>query len=513
VRATRVVIRVAVVVKRLAWLLPVAMTAVVYYPITRNYFLSDDFLNFWYLVNEGLPRSVLRLNGGHSHVTRNLIIALFHTVFGVNPLPYFILALLTHLLNVFLLFEVVRWLTASRRVACVAAGMWGIAPVHQGTLGWFAVYGQALAGTCALWVLVGLARCRAGQPVRALTPWLWAAAMIGGGLSFGVGLGVALVMPAIAWLLLPAGRQRTHTAVVLAGAAIATTVLYFGQQRLYQALYQELPAPPLSAYALHDLWREQAGFLVSLASYGIVALLLGAFNLANDYPSVLGIVVLCAAALCTGIAVGRAPAGTARPLLACAVFAVGAYALIAIARALFVTPATVLSSGRTLRYQYVGPIADAIAIGIVLNALVGRWQTPAWLTNGALGIWAGGMLAAALWAVPPFAHFDVARKETADVLKVTDTLVAAAPAGADVYIKNRPFGPIGYFFFTHMEAFPGWAAVFAMFHPTDVVNGHRVHFVIDDADTLARAQHGRRAPALLCGPPGATPDAAAPGDR
>src|ERR1051326_6070639 len=92
---------------RLAWLLPVTMSAVVYFPITRNYFYGDDFFNFWYLANQGLVHFVLRLHGGHSCVTRNIVMALFHRIFGMNPAPFFWAVLLTHLLNVFLLYEAV----------------------------------------------------------------------------------------------------------------------------------------------------------------------------------------------------------------------------------------------------------------------------------------------------------------------------------------------------------------------------------------------------------------------
>jgi hypothetical protein len=497
--------------RRFLWLLPVGMSAVVFAPIIRNYFFSDDFFNFWYLTNEGVGHFMLRMHGGHSCVTRNLAMALLYSLFGLSPAPYFTLALLTHLLNVFLLYEVVRQLTASPRIACLAAALWGIAPVHQGTLGWVAAYGQVLAGTCALWVLVGLARRRTGQPGRTSTRWLWGAAMIVGALSFGVGIGVALVMPAIAWLLLPPGRQRASTVALFAAAAVAVVALYVGQQRLYAALYDEVPAPG-SLGALAN-WRAQIGFVADLAGYGVVALVLGALERPPHYPGLVGGMVISAAMLLTGIAIGSAPQRTARPLLACALLAAGVYGLIAAGRGALVADTNLAAMVRTARYQYVGAIAAAVALGMVANVLGTGWRMPEWVKDGALASWAAATLALTLWVGPPVNHFNAARNEAAKVVGTVDAMVSAAPPGSDVYIANRPFGSVGLMYGADLAAFPGWAAIFAIFHPDDVVDGHRLHFVIEDVGILARAQEGRRASALLCGPPGATPDAAAPGEH
>src|SRR5690606_34404077 len=97
-------------------------------------------------------------HGGHLLVLRNLVTAGFHAAFGMAAGWWFSLVLVTHLLNTVLLFDVVRRLGGSVRVACVTAGVWAISPSHGGALGWFSVYGQVLAAMLVLLVLRRLAR-------------------------------------------------------------------------------------------------------------------------------------------------------------------------------------------------------------------------------------------------------------------------------------------------------------------------------------------------------------------
>jgi hypothetical protein len=149
------------------------------------------------------------------------------------------------------------------------------------------------------------------------------------------------------------------------------------------------------------------------------------------------------------------------------------------------------------RYQYVGSMAGAVALGVVAGALVRGWRIPERLKTGLVCAWAVAALGVTMTMAPPIDHHASGRLETADALRVIDAVVAAKPPGRDVFIANRPFNSLVYP--VPMETFPGWAAIFAIFHRDDVVDGRRVCFVISDARTLAAARHGRRAPGLLCG--------------
>jgi hypothetical protein len=97
---------------------------------------------------------------------------------------------------------------------------------------------------------------------------------------------------------------------------------------------------------------------------------------------------------------------------------------------------------------------------------------------------------------PVIDNHDGARRETAHILEQIRLAVAEVPPNRDVYIENRPFramGPI----FIHANAFPGWAGVFVIFFPDNVVDGRRVRFVEPRRRYFGVAKLGRRSATLL----------------
>src|SRR5262249_40064589 len=90
-----------------------------------------------------------------------------------------------------------------------------------------------------------------------------------------------------------------------------------------------------------------------------------------------------------------------------------------------------------------------------------------------------------------------ARTETANALRDMRAAIAAAPPGADVYLENRPFKSIGQMLLLSPEMFPGWAGLFTICFPANVVDGHRVFFIERNERVLAAAAGGRRTAALL----------------
>jgi hypothetical protein len=86
--------------------LPIALAAVVFFPITRNYFYQDDFLHLYRIVNRGLLELLVTPHGGHILVVRNAVFWLFYHLFGTAAGYYFTAVLLTHLVNVSLLYAV-----------------------------------------------------------------------------------------------------------------------------------------------------------------------------------------------------------------------------------------------------------------------------------------------------------------------------------------------------------------------------------------------------------------------
>ena len=162
-------------------LVALAFSAWVYYPITRVFFYADDFFHLSRITSVPALTFVLTPFAGHNLVVRNLAFLVSWHLFGLHAAPWYWTVLLTHLLNVWLLFGVLGALTASVPLACLGATIWGTCPLGVGALAWYSVYGQVLAGTALLIVLDQLSRLAAtGAPVPRRTACLWYVLLLAG---------------------------------------------------------------------------------------------------------------------------------------------------------------------------------------------------------------------------------------------------------------------------------------------------------------------------------------------
>lgn len=472
-------------------LVPVALAALANAPVLGSYFFMDDFLHLYRAANDQpLWPFLLQMYGGHLLMTRNAVLALTYHVFGADPLPFFAIVLATHLVNVALVYRAARLLAGSWRLAVVAAVLWGTAPVQLGTLGWYSVYGQVLAATAGLWVFARLAACGAGAPARPLAPLGWCVALLIGSTCFGTGIGTALVMPAAAWLLLPPSRLRRRSLLALMATAVAVPLLYVAVYRLEQTLVGYDPTNP--TWFMLAAGRNLIAHLyvfAGLVERGSADVLLGAA--AGDAPP-----WLAAGLLATAVAAGlaRSPQRVARPLLAAALFSLGAYGIIAAGRSFFAVED--LRRWVSLdRYHYTATIGLAWAAAIALGGLGVR--LPARAANGLLAIAALAITGANAGLRPPFDGHRPARQETAHVLANIRGQIAAAPPGSVVRIPNRVFHSVGPANVGATTLFPGTMAVWATFAPPGSDAGRRVVFTTGDPPVAAAAAHGRRSATLL----------------
>ena len=217
--------------RRVRWTLilgALALSLAAYWSIWRNYFFVDDFFYLYLIRTESLARFLLEPWFGHLFTLRNVFFALLFAAYGTNPAGYFVVVLLTHLLNVGLLFTVIRRQTASAGIAFFGASLWGISPLHAETLGWLSVYGHCLVATLLLLVVAQVARLAAtGADIPRAAPLLWAVALLGAAVSYGVGMAVAVVSPAALTLMLPAGRLERRQRRLLVGVALAVPLVWW----------------------------------------------------------------------------------------------------------------------------------------------------------------------------------------------------------------------------------------------------------------------------------------------
>jgi hypothetical protein len=481
----------------IAAIVPLAFTAVVYFPLIHNYFYLDDFFELYRVVNEPLAPFLLKPMSGHLYVVRNAVLALCYHAFGMDPRGYFALVLATHLFNVWLLFKVIRTLTGSAGLACLGSTLWGSTPVQEGTLGWYAVYGHVLATTALLLLLADLGRLS----VRGRAPsWgrlaLWYAVLLAGTNCFGTAIAAALAFPLVAALLVPpvAGRGR---AAVLATLWITVPALWLLQYRL-AARYGAVDALQMPLLlALAKSWKADALMAARLFPHGLVALATGflAPRWQENWIVVTGVAALYAGGGLVAVLWGTD--ADRRVFLAFFLLAAAIYAMIVLGRAgiyrAFGLERSLLEM--TPRYHYEASAALTISICAIFRAVGRRWRLPSAVRSGLTIAW---LLALALtftlsgWHID---HHEQSRKEVAAALASMHEAVATQPPGALVLISNHHLPVAGVM--PAEASFPGLAAVFALFFSGDQLDGRTVRFLESDADAVRAARHGLRSRCLI----------------
>ncbi len=485
--------------EKLLVLIPLALSALVYFPITQNYFFADDFVHLYRMLNEGLVPYLVIPRGGHTQATFNALFYLSHRLFGTHAEAYYWLPLFVHLLNVGLLFSVIRAFTQSARLACFGAALWGISPMNEGALGWYSVFGQVLVAAVMLRVLSQLGRVADGRPLHRYAPALWCVLLLAACTSFGVGIGLTLAVPLAAFLFLPASATRTRVVLLFVALAIAVVALYFGLTRLAIVLYRPRIPPILYDRSI----VTNLTMLAHLLGWGITTLLAGHAAPHLDFPGIAASVLIALFAAALVATLLTAPAPVKRRVLACLVLSIGCYAIIVAGRAAFFAAAARSQAFiRPPRYHYAGPIPLAIALCVMLAYLDAVYPMRRAVKNGLLLGWI--VLAGVVYYRfgKPIDNHLGAREETARVLSTIRQAIDAAGPQQDVYIPNRRFHGVGPIFVSHQDIFPGWAGVFVIFFPDNVVDGKPVFFVTSERRALDGAQAGLRSATLLVAPPG-----------
>jgi hypothetical protein len=468
---------------------PLAAAWWVWRPLLDNYFFNDDFFHLYDLVTSGVARFVTQVWAGHLYLVRNTVFVGMFRAFGPDPHPYFWSVLMTHLLNVLLLYDVIRRLTGDGVIACGGAVLWGTSPVLEGTLGWYAVYGQVLLTAFVLVVLVQLAGTMASG--RVLSPWRtlgWAMLLVVGGGCFGTGLGIAAVFPLVTVIALPAGQRPVRAVGVLAAAGALLLVVY----ALLRAHTQEPGAPTRDLLGVGSILRdlpEVVALTSHLLVFGSCTLLLGFLGLDTDYPSWIagcaagGVAVVLVAAWRTSDAAHR------RQLATLGLLTLAAYGTVAAGRAtiidFFRLPVT--SSAAWPRYHYLPLALLSILLCTGLSALRARSRIAGRTVYAVAALWTVARITLVVARPYPIDHHDTARVDTERVLRSVHDAVAATPPGGTAVIENQRFAP-----FSLPGTLPGWAGVFVVFFPDNTVDGRPVRFVVGETDwQLARARGGR----------------------
>jgi hypothetical protein len=232
-----------ILVRRYLWrVLPLLLLLALYWPGLTNWFYQDDFgwLNLRHDVHSlrdlGPALFAPKAHGNIRPLGENAYFLVLSALFGVEPLPFRIVAFATQMASLVLLGSIARRLTASRAAGFWAQALWiassGLAPA----MCWTSIYNQISSGfflLLALWFLLryiesGAARDAIGH---------WAAFVLGLG-----ALETNVVYPAIAAVY----------ALLFARAYLKKVLPMFLVSALFVFVhFQVAPAPRDGVYALH----------------------------------------------------------------------------------------------------------------------------------------------------------------------------------------------------------------------------------------------------------------------
>jgi hypothetical protein len=471
-------------------LLPLALSAFTLRTITANYFDLDDFPNLFQIADDHPLAYLLTPYLGHVLVARNAVFYLMFQLFATDAAAYFWSALLTHLVNVWLAFLVVRELTGNPRLAAFGATMWGTSPLHEGSLGWYSAYGHLLVATALLIILLQAARAVArGQRVTRAQVTLWYALALVAATSFGNGLAVAVALPFALLCFLTPELRPEGARLPLGSLLVVVPALYFGLMAFY---IHGLGRPAFLALDLGlvlSAWRAIPLFAVRLLSLGTIRLLFGPyFPTWMASPGVWYLATALGAAGCLWAA--RRSAEIRRPLAGCALLLLATYGSIAVGRAVFFAPMPIDALLALSRYHYVGQLLLMLAICLALQRAVEAISAAA--QRAALGAWCVATLALYVCCAADLDHHDAARADVERELAVIRAAISAQAPGEVVRIDNT--NSTLYPFWNH---FPGRAALFVIFYPDNTVDGRRVYFVEPNPVRLRQAPRGRRTGTLF----------------
>ncbi|HXC52132.1 MAG TPA: hypothetical protein VN634_14695 [Candidatus Limnocylindrales bacterium] len=462
----------------------VGAAGLVYYPVVNIWFFSDDFVHLIQIIEHSFFHFIMSLFGGHMYITRNVVFWLSWHAFGLNPVPYYVMALATHLLNTWLLFRLVRASTDDAVLACLGAAAFGTAPACVGTIGWYSVYGHALATTILLVVLLDLFRLEKQQrPPSAGRISLWAALLLVGTTCFGVGIGIALAFPVAAYLVAPASYSDRRGRWVLALLPVAVLALYWTCRQISSSL------EPLR---MEEVLIYEQGFskllpIVVMTGHllktGIAQLLPGFRFPATEHFTF--------AVTCWSIAVTTAFALASgrvrRQILALLAIAAGAYGIIAVGRAnIRLEHYPIASAAMALRYHYAGLVPLVVVSCIALQWITRRLphaEAMRWTLLGAWFVIAGTGSFRSDWRIDEHPE---CRSWFVSTLADVEHSIDSAPPGGDVVITNQHPHPGCIGLVLRPSDFPGSVAVFELAHDEDVVRGHHVRFVEPDLDFSIR---------------------------
>lgn len=261
--------------------IPLISSAIVQVTIIKNFFISDDFLHLYQATNINFWEFLITPHGGQFLPVLSSFFYIFLNLFGINSEYYFIFVLLTHLINVALLYYVILFFTGKRNIALFFSTLWGISPINQASLGWFSSFAYVIVVNFLLLILLDIGRIKTGgvkpHPIMFIK---WMIILILSSLTAGVGMSITMGFVIVSWFLLYETKYRIKTTLFSIVVAITVPITYLCLLHLYTKISGISPigsmAPSLPYESLH-FWVLTIKMLLNMIVYGMGTLLTGPF--------------------------------------------------------------------------------------------------------------------------------------------------------------------------------------------------------------------------------------------
>lgn len=231
----------------LFWAAPVIFLFWLFQDGLSCWFINDDFAWLGLIRQIDRPGGLLRTlfepaaQGTIRPWSERGFFILFETLFGMDDLPFRIMAFFTMGVNLVLLAWIVRRITNSRLAGFIAATCWAANTALMTIMTWSSAYNEAM---CACFILSAMALfIRYVETGRTLYWWLQLVVFT---LGFGA-LEINVVYPAMAaaYALFVAPEPRRRKLLIATAPLFALSVVYFAIHRAVA------PLPASGTYAVH----------------------------------------------------------------------------------------------------------------------------------------------------------------------------------------------------------------------------------------------------------------------
>lgn len=488
---------------------PIFCAAVVHFRILDTFFRLDDYIHLFQIANDNFLNFLFDRFGGHLYITRNFVFYCMYKLFGTHSIYYFLIILLTHLINVYLLFEMLSMMIDDTTVASIGATIWGMSPINYVTLSWCSAFGVVMLATFFLLIIIEILRI--AQGVYKLTKYRFLRLNLFGfaiASSYGFGITLVCILPVLAWILIPNKELRYKTALSIVPAVILSIVLFF--------LINYLPFitttrdngfvfDTIRGYLLNPSFLYPAiKFFFGLILYSLycMAAFPLSFIIPNTFPNPLTNVsfsnlfitevIVCLIVVISNLYLWNKISLHKKRYYYFAIVALtGIYPLITIGRAQFFVLFNLFSPwvATTPRYHYSGFI---IMISLVC-LLLSEFRLHFAKVRKIIGLVSLGIITISIYPSfqkAPLLDINLSDKERVifnSAISEIEKEVLKYPLRSKVYLPNR-LEPSFFLFHPAEVDFPGRAAVYMLKFPDNELFGRRVYFVEENAEVIRKVR-------------------------